>query len=261
MKKTILKRLFIWSPSADTAAAALSVVLLTILAYIGLVLFEDTWLSFVFFVLIGTVGVCVIFPLYWMVVRRKKGLDTLGITTKHWLASLLVCVFLAGFSLWDYHRSFGISVATIPSLIVGVYALWEVVFCCGGLQLRFEEAFGIIPGIILAALSGSLYHIGYGYEWTDLSILAGMFIVGVFTAVIFRFTKNILILWPFFMPVASLRGFKMGGFSPDWTTAGCGAVSLVLMLISIFLFYRIQKQKNQLEKGMIQDCVNQKNKT
>jgi membrane protease YdiL (CAAX protease family) len=247
MEKTILKRFFVWSPSADTAAAALSVVLLTILAYLGLVLFEGTWLSFLIFVLIGTVGVCVIFPLYWMVVRRKKGLDTLGITPKHWLVSLLVSVLLAGFSLWDYHRSFGVSVATIPSLIVGIYALWEIVFVCGWLQLRFEEAFGIIPGIILAALCGSLYHIGYGY--LDLSILGGMFIAGVFMAIIFRFTKNMLILWPFFMPVASLRAFKMGGFSPDWTTAGCSVVSLILMLISIFLFYRIQKGSVSSKKG------------
>jgi hypothetical protein len=175
-----------------------------------------------------------------MVLRRKKGLDTLGITPKHWLVSLLVSVFLGGFSLWDYHRSFGISVAMIPSLIVGIYALWEIVFVCGWLQLRFEEAFGIIPGIILAPLCGSLYHIGYGHP--DFSVLAGMFIAGVFGAVIFRFTKNILILWPFFMPIASLRGFKMGGFSPDWTTAAGGAVCLVLMLISIFLFYRIQNR-------------------
>jgi hypothetical protein len=247
MKKTILKRFFLWSPSADTAIAALSVVLLTILAYLGLVLFEGTWLSFLIFVLIGTVGVCVIFPLYWMVVRRKKGLDTLGITTKHWLVSLLVGVFLAGFSLWGYHLSFRISAAIIPGLIVGVYALWEIVFVCGWLQLRFEEAFGIIPGIILAPLCGSLYHIGYG--WLDFSILAGMFIAGVFGAVIFRFTKNILILWPFFMPVASLRGFKMGGFSPDWTMAGCGVVSLVLMLISIVLFYRIQNRRVSSKKG------------
>ncbi|MHC4309488.1 MAG: CPBP family glutamic-type intramembrane protease [Planctomycetota bacterium] len=235
-----MKRFFLWSPSADTAVAAMSVVLLTILAYLGLVLFEETWLSFLIFVLIGTVGVCVILPLYWMVVRRKKGLDTLGITTKHWLASLLAGVFLAGFSLWGYYHSFGISAAIIPSLIVGVYALWEVVFGCGWLQLRFEEAFGIIPGIILSALCVGLYHIGYG--WLDLSILVGIFIASIFMAVIFRFTKNILILWPFFGPIACLRGFKMGGFSPDWTMAGYSVVSLVLMLISIFLFYRIQNR-------------------
>jgi len=247
MKKTILKRLFLWSPSTDTAIAALSVVLMMILAYLGLVLFEGTWLSFLIFVLIGTVGVCVILPLYWMVVRRKKGLDTLGITTKHWSASLLVNVFLAGFSLWGYHHSFGISAAIIPGLIVGVYALWEIVFVCGWLQLRFEEAFGIIPGIILASLCASLYHIGYGY--LDLSILVGMFIASVFMAVIFRFTRNILILWPFFGPIASLRGFKMGGFSPDWAMAGYSAVSLVLMLISIFLFYRIQNRRVRSKKG------------
>ncbi|MHC4192441.1 MAG: hypothetical protein ACYSUB_22700 [Planctomycetota bacterium] len=42
MKKTILKGFFVWSPSTDTVVAALSVVLLTILAYLGLVIFEGT---------------------------------------------------------------------------------------------------------------------------------------------------------------------------------------------------------------------------
>ena len=249
MKNTILKRLFLWSPSTDIRMAALSEVLMVILAYLGLILFGKTWLSPIIFNLLGTIGVCVVLPLYWMVVVRKKGLDTLGITRRHWLVSLLVGMFLAGFTLWGYYRSFGISTAVIPALIVGVYALWEVVFVYGWLQLRFEEAFGIIPAAILAGLCFSLYHIGYG--WYDLFGLVVLFIFGLIFAIIFRFTKNILILWPFLWPVACLRGFKMGGFLVDWGDAGFSAVLLILMLISIFIFYRIEKIRVLLKKNDI----------
>ncbi|MCK4542519.1 MAG: CPBP family intramembrane metalloprotease [Spirochaetales bacterium] len=242
MKKTILKRLFLWSPSTNTGMAAFSVVLMMILAYlVSLIFFGKTWLSFIIFNLLGTIGVCVILPLYWMVVVRKKGLNTLGITRRHWIVSLIAGVFLAGFTLWGYYRSFGISTAVIPALIVGIYALWEVVFVYGWLQLRFEEAFGIIPAAILAGLCFSLYHLGYGLY--DLFGLAVLFIFGLIFAIVFRFTKNILILWPFLWPVACLRGFKMGGVSPDWGDAGFSAVLLVLMLISIVIFYRIEKTR------------------
>jgi CHASE3 domain sensor protein len=35
----------------------------------------------------------------------------------------------------------------------------------------------------------------------------------------------------------------MGGVSPDWGDAGFSAVLLVLMLISIVIFYRIEKTR------------------
>ncbi len=247
MKNTILKRLFLWSPSMDTGMAVFSEVLMVILAYLGLIFFGKTWLSPIIFNLLGTIGVCVVLPLYWMVVVRKKGLDTLGITTRYWLVSLAVGMLLAGFSLWGYYRSFGISTVVIPALIVGIYALWEVVFVYGWLQLRFEEAFGIIPAAILAGLCFSLYHLGYGFY--DLFGLVILFIFGLIFAIVFRFTKNILILWPFLWSVACLQGFKMGGILSDWGDAGFSAVLLVLMLISIFIFYRIEKRRVVLKKN------------
>lgn len=246
MKNTILKRLFLWSPSIDTGIAAFSEVLMMILAYLGLSLFGKTWLSPIIFNLLGTIGICVILPLYWMVVVRKKGLNILGITGRHWVISLAVGAFLAGGSLWGYYRSFGISMAVIPALIVGVYALWEVIFVYGWLQLRFEKAFGIIPAAILAGLCFSLYHLGYGLY--DLFGLVALFIFGLIFAIIFRFTKNILILWPFLWSVGCLQGFKMGGFSPDWGDAGFSAVLLILVLISIYIFNRIEKTRLVLKK-------------
>lgn len=240
MKNTFLKGLFLWAPSTDTGIAAFSEVLMVILAYLGITLFGKTWLNPIVFNLLGTIGVCVVLPLYWMVVARKKGIDTLGISRRHWLVSLLAGVSLAGFSLWGYYCSFGISMAVIPALIVGVYALWEVIFVYGWLQLRFEEAFGIIPAAILAGFCFSLYHLGYGLY--DFSGLVALFIIGLVFAIIFRFTKNILILWPFLWPVACLRGFKMGGVSLDWGDAGFSAVLFVFILILIVVFYRIEKK-------------------
>lgn len=82
-----------------------------------------------------------------------------------------------GLAFFTYYQRFGITAAIIPALIVGIYALWEVVFVYGWLQLRFEEAFGIVPAGILAGLCFSLYHLAYG--WYDLSGLVGLFIFGL----------------------------------------------------------------------------------
>jgi len=189
----------------------------------------------------------VILPLYWMVVIRERELKEVGITREKWLVSLIVSLILGGLLFWQYYRSFEISAATIPTFLVVAYTLWEVVFVCGWLQLRFEEAFGIIPGIILAGFCFSIYHLGYG--WYDLPGLVGLFGAGLFLAIVFRFTRNILILWPFLWPVGCLRGFKMGGFSPDWSEAVFSAVFLVLLLISIFIFDRMQKRRAVLKEN------------
>jgi len=248
MKNTMLKRLFLWSPSMDTVMAVFSQVLMMILAYLGLNLFGKTWFgSSILFGLIGALGGGVILPLYWMVVIRERELKEVGITREKWLVSLIVSLILGGLLFWQYYRSFEISAATIPTFLVVAYTLWEVVFVCGWLQLRFEEAFGIIPGIILAGFCFSIYHLGYG--WYDLPGLVGLFGAGLFLAIVFRFTRNILILWPFLWPVGCLRGFKMGGFSPDWSEAVFSAVFLVLLLISIFIFDRMQKRRAVLKEN------------
>ena len=203
--------------------------------------FGKTWLNPLLFGIIGTVGVCVILPLYWMVVKRKKGLGALGITKKYWLVSLIVSLLLGGFFFFEYYHSFGIDIAIVPALILGFYSLWEIVFVYGWLQLRFEQAFGIIPAAFLAGLCFSLYHLGYG--WYNYSDFLSLIVAGIMMAVIFRITKNILILWPFLWPVSALRGFKMGVFSPGWLEAGSSAIFLTLILIAIFIFHRVQKRR------------------
>ena len=48
----------------------------------------------------------------------------------------------------------------LPNIAYNAIAFWEPLFVFGWLQLRFERAFGIIAGILMAALSFAAYHIG-----------------------------------------------------------------------------------------------------
>ena len=56
--------------------------------------------------------------------------------------------------------------------------MWEPFFVYGWLQLRFERAFGVIPGIALAAVCFGAYHIGT-FPLSGVVTLLGL---GVFLA-------------------------------------------------------------------------------
>ena len=101
--KNTLSRLFSWAPSTDTGLAVFSEVLMVISAYLGLSLFGETLRNPIVFGLIGTVGICVILPLYWMVVVKRERIDELGITKRHWLVSLIVSLLLGGFFFFTYY--------------------------------------------------------------------------------------------------------------------------------------------------------------
>lgn len=239
--KNVLGHLFLWSPNIDTLMSAISILAITFLAYMGVNVFGGTWLNPIFFGLLGTVGVCTVLPLYWIVIYKKKNLSALGLTKKKSIPSLISSFLLGAFFFYDYVNSFLIDESIIPAVILGLYSLWEVICVYGWLQIRFEEAFGIIPAIILAGFSFCLYHVGYG--WFDASNLMSLLIIGIMMAIIFRTTKNILILWPFFWPVCVLRGFKMGGFSPGFNEAISSAVLLILIIGAVIMVSLIQKKR------------------
>jgi hypothetical protein len=245
MEHKLVQRLFVWLPSIDTGMAALSLGVITLFAYLGINVYGDTWLNPLIFSFFGTLGVCVIFPLYWSIVIKKEGLNSLGITKKRWLISFIIGVLLGAFSFFGYYRSVGISSWFFPALVVGLYAFWEVFFVYGWFQLRMEKAFGIVPSIIFAGANFSIYHMGYG--WYGFPDFITFLVIGIIMGIIFRCTKNILILWPFLWPLSCLRGFASGGFFPDWKVAGTSAFMLVLMLISVYIFSRIQTM--QLNRG------------
>jgi len=81
------------------------------------------------------------------------------------------------------------------SLTIG---LFEAVFWRGWVLLRLEEAFGIVPAILLGSLLYAAYHVGYAMPTSEIAFL---FLVGVMYAVAFRLTRSVFILWPLFQPM------------------------------------------------------------
>ena len=81
-EKKNLKQLFLWSPSLDTGMAALSQIIIMVLAFLGLKVFGNTILNPILFGLTGTLVVCVIFSTildgsekrekYWRVGYNQK---------------------------------------------------------------------------------------------------------------------------------------------------------------------------------------------
>jgi len=142
-------------------------------------------------------------PSLW-IIRKGLPLRALGITMDRAAISIVLSII---FSAVQYSQT--MANITLPpaeefvplvtmALPVG---LFEAIFFRGWVQMRFEKAFGILPGIVLGSAIYALYHVGYGMEPDDIAFL---FIIGLIYASVFRLTKNLLIIWPFLTPMGGL---------------------------------------------------------
>jgi len=250
--KNFLKSLFHlkYQPTKDTAIAFVLGFLVIAISF-GLFLFSgDTATDEIgFFVLRDLVMIFSLgfaFPLYYVLIIRKESLSEFGITRQKWLISLVVGVVLAILLLFQFISEAGevgqeillSSEAIGPIFYIMVAGIFEVIFFYAFLRQRFENAFGIIPGIILAALFYSFHHAGFQPEFMKL------FFVGIMYASVFRITKNALIIYPFFWGVGAcwdvLVSFgAMKELEGAWVK---GLVTLILMIILIgYLKRRIRK--------------------
>lgn len=213
-----------WAPNSDLVIALLTEAWM-IAAYYTMT--HTTSLVFILFgfMLLTNLIVNVLLPTYWVVGYRKQPLSELGITTRHWLLSLILSLLMAGFawrSLWPLlaGKDWG------PHVLYCVLALWEPFFVHSWLQLRFERAFGILPGILLAGLGLAAYHIG---TYPPQFVL-NLFVVGIAYGALFRLMRNLLVLWPLAWGVAGALGTAQGGFFFDWKMVPTSVVLLVIQI-------------------------------
>ena len=131
----------------------------------------------------------------------------------------------------------------LPLLALEITAgLFWTIFFCGWIQLRFERAFGAIPAILVAAALFALHHAGYG-ETISPSHMVPLFMAGIVNSTIFRITRNILILWPFFIAKTGLSSDLLQWnlrlpFESTYTYFGV----LILMWLSIAVTHYQQKK-------------------
>lgn len=111
-------------------------------------------------------------------------------------------------------------------------------YCCV-LKKHFEEAFGLLPALILGSALYAAYHIGYGMPTSEMVFL---FFIGLMYAIAFRITKNVFMLWPVLQPMGQLITLIKDGLSLP-LLAGLGFIeALILMWVLIWLTVRYQKK-------------------
>ena len=195
-----------WQPGRDTLVALVSYILVVAALYTAFQLFttERVAANFITFGPIGLGLLGIGIPVSYTVMVRRRSLTNIGITGYQLLPSLTLGLLL-GYDIFrntlaPMDMSWERNVVPLVAMALAV-GLFEAIFFRGWLQLRFEEAFGMVPGLLLGALCYSLYHIGYGMRPEEL---ISLFFLGITFGAMFRLTKNIFVLWPFYTPVGGL---------------------------------------------------------
>jgi membrane protease YdiL (CAAX protease family) len=195
-----------WKPKRDTLVAVFSYILVVSALYTAFQIFTINRVAanFITFGPIALAGLGVALPVLYTVLIRKRSLNDLGITTKQILPSLALSLLLG----WDTYTNTLAPMNVnwtrnqVPLIVMAIaVGLFEAVFFRGWLQMRFEKAFGLVPGLILGAFCYSIYHVGYGMNSEEMLFLFGL---GLTFGAFFRLTKNIFILWPFYTPIGSI---------------------------------------------------------
>lgn len=233
------KKLFSFSPDKTTYLAIITEILM-IFAYFSVNNIlnspEFGYLGFIVFGILTNLLLNVIFPIWWIVFYKKEPLSELGITKKRLLIAIIISV---GFSIVMapivFYRLNQVDNG-IAILIYSGIILWEPFFIYCWLQLRYEKAFGIIPGILFAGLSFMAYHVG---TFPPISLLVLAF-WGIFFAVIFHFVRNLFVLWPLTWSFSATLGILMGGYEFTWDMVMQWSIILAIQigLIIFACYYR-----------------------
>ena len=243
-----------WNPSADTVAVIVSCALVTASLYAAtFIATPERGGGMPYFFLYAGLTATVFgvgLPLGWMVIHRRRPIADLGITRQRLgvslgiqlvLAILLYFVTLARVALPPLRE-----LAPLLGLALTV-GFFEAVFWRGWVFARLEEAFGLIPALLLGALLYAAYHVGYGMP---LSEMAFLFLIGLLFAAVFRLTGSVFILWPAFQPMGQLVTLIRDGLQlPFMATVGFLEV-LVVMLVLVWLANRYYR-KHQAASGKL----------
>jgi membrane protease YdiL (CAAX protease family) len=246
-----LKQLFAvrWEPDWDLAVVGVSWLLVVAALYTATVVVgSEVGGGMPYFGLYAVLGATIFgvgIPLYWMVVVRKRPLSDLGITTRL-LGVSIGLQFVFG-ALQYFGTLANVQLPAFENLVPLIalslaIGLFEAIFWRGWVLLRLEQSFGIIPAILVGSALYAAYHLGYAMPLQEITFL---FFIGVMFAVVFRLTKNIFILWPFFQPMGQLVTLINDQLSlPLISTLGFVDV-LVAMFVLIWLAGRYSNKHHE----------------
>ena len=239
-----------WDPKWDTLVVFISYLLVVSGLFTAFQVFttEHVAANFITFGPVTLVGLGVALPIGYTVLVSRHSLAELGITNRRLMPSILLSAILGWVTysntLADLDVNWNIQAVPLVIMVIAV-GLFEAIFFRGWLQLRFEKAFGLVPGLILGALCYSLYHIGYGMEPDDLLFLFGL---GFTFGAVFRLTKNIFILWPLYTPIGSLYTNINEGLKLPFD-ATYGFLLTIGLMVGVILFAIIMQNRTAENPG------------
>jgi membrane protease YdiL (CAAX protease family) len=248
---TILQRVLTlrWKPNRDLAVVGISWLLVVGALYTANVIVgPDAGGGLPYFLLYAVLAATLFgmgIPLYWTVVIRQRPLADLGVTTRR-LGLSIVLQFV--FAVLQYMGT--LANVQLPPFeqLVPLVALalaigfFEALFWRGWVLLRLEEAFGIVPAVLLGSFLYAAYHIGYAMPIDEMVFL---FLIGIMFAIVFLLTKNVFILWPVFQPMGQLVTLIRDELTlPLISTLGFVEV-LIAMLVLVWLAGRYYRKVNE----------------
>jgi membrane protease YdiL (CAAX protease family) len=112
-------------------------------------------------------------PINYTLFVKKRSVIELGLARKKWFASLIAGLLFAILLLAIFVNEAGQEGQEIllsadafgPVFYLMLVGAFEIIFFYVFLRQQFEEAFGVVPGIVLAALFYSLHHAGFQPEF------------------------------------------------------------------------------------------------
>ncbi len=192
---------------------------------------------------ITLVGLGVLLPTWWV---KTNGLsfNDFGLPGDNlvWamaadiiLAALLAAMFYSEAKNKGHRPDLSGKSGTIFYLMVGV--LFETLFFYSFLRQLFEEAFGIIPALLLVSIFYSLHHIGLEEQMKDTrpgQELGKLFFVGLMYSITFRVFNSALAIFPFFIGVGVISDLIVEKESTtlSWKV---GLMTLLLMIASVVI--------------------------
>jgi uncharacterized protein len=188
-------------------------------------------------------------PLGWMVLVRKRPLADLGLTFRGWRRILPIQLVLAAALYLTAFRDITLPPrdALLPLVALALaIGFFEAVFWRGWVLLRLEEAFGILPAILLGSVLYALYHIGYAMDAGEMVFL---FFIGIMFAVAFRLAGSVLILWPLFQPAGQLATLIRDRLElPLLASVGFGEVLIVMLVMTWFAGKYLRRREQSSTK-------------
>ena len=205
--------------------------------------FFDKAMSFVLRDLFMIFGLGVVFVSLY-VGKKEEGLKAIGFTGRKTVLSLVLdFVFAAGLLAMFLKDEKPEGILEVKNLYAAAYILvagiFEMTFIYGYLRASFENAFGIIPAIILTSAFYSFHHAGFQPEFLHL------FLVGLMYCAVYYITQNLLIIFPFFWGVGALWDVIVSSEAGDEIkNLESFIIALVILALSVIWIFVVRRKRN-----------------